>query len=147
VVPLWAYVRDDQPFGGSDPPAAAFFCCPDRGGEHPEQHLASYAGLMQADAYAGFNRLTRRHREQSQQNRSIFDHLVTRSDWGPLKQLHLEKAPFCQASFSTESSRPVEEANATTPFSAEANSLMPRAILDCSRGMASPFQSSEVALY
>ena len=27
-------------------------------------------------------------REQSQQNRSIFDHLVTRSDWGPLKQLH-----------------------------------------------------------
>src|SRR5258708_3496993 len=54
---LWAYVRDDQPFGGSDPPAAAFFYSRDRGGEHPEQHLASYAGLMQADAYAGFNRL------------------------------------------------------------------------------------------
>jgi hypothetical protein len=29
----------------------------DRGGEHPEQHLAGYAGLMQATAYAGFNRL------------------------------------------------------------------------------------------
>src|ERR1700738_1426216 len=54
---LWAYVRDDQPFGGLDPPAAAFFYSRDRGGEHPEQHLASYAGLMQADAYAGFNRL------------------------------------------------------------------------------------------
>jgi hypothetical protein len=54
---LWTYVRDDQPFGGSDPPAAAFFYSHDRGGEHPEQHLASYAGLMQADAYAGFNRL------------------------------------------------------------------------------------------
>jgi transposase len=54
---LWAYVRDDQPFGGPDPPAAAFFYSPDRGGDHPERHLASYAGLMQADAYAGFNRL------------------------------------------------------------------------------------------
>jgi transposase len=54
---LWAYVRDDRPFGGPDPPAAAFFYSPDRGGEHPERHLASYAGLMQADAYAGFNRL------------------------------------------------------------------------------------------
>ena len=42
---------------GADPPAAVFFYSPDRGGEHPEQHLAGYAGLMQADAYAGFNRL------------------------------------------------------------------------------------------
>jgi hypothetical protein len=24
------------------------------GGEHPEQHLAGHAGLMQADAYAGY---------------------------------------------------------------------------------------------
>jgi transposase len=54
---LWTYVRDDRPFGGRDPPAAVFFYSPDRGAKHPEQHLASYAGLMQADAYAGFNRL------------------------------------------------------------------------------------------
>jgi transposase len=54
---LWTYVRDDRPFGGPDPPAAVFFYSPDRGGVHPQQHLASYAGLMQADAYAGFNRL------------------------------------------------------------------------------------------
>ena len=54
---LWTYVRDDRPFGGPDPPAAVFFYSRDRGGEHPEQHLARYAGLMQADAYAGFNRL------------------------------------------------------------------------------------------
>jgi transposase len=54
---LWTYVRDDQPFGGADPPAAAFFYSPDRSAKHPEQHLAGYAGLMQADAYAGFNRL------------------------------------------------------------------------------------------
>jgi len=48
---LWTYVRDDRPFGGRDPPAAAFFYSPDRGAKHPEQHLASYAGLMQADAF------------------------------------------------------------------------------------------------
>lgn len=54
---LWTYVRDDRPFGGPDPPAAVFFYSRDRGGEHPERHLAGYAGLMQADAYAGFNRL------------------------------------------------------------------------------------------
>jgi transposase len=54
---LWTYVRDDRPFGGPDPPAAVFFYSPDRGAKHPEEHLASYAGLMQADAYAGFNRL------------------------------------------------------------------------------------------
>lgn len=54
---LWVYVRDDRPFGGAAPPAAALFYSPDRGGVHPEQHLASYVGLMQADAYAGFNKL------------------------------------------------------------------------------------------
>ena len=54
---LWTYVRDDRPFGGPAAPAAALFYSPDRGGQHPERHLASYAGLMQADAYAGFNRL------------------------------------------------------------------------------------------
>jgi transposase len=54
---LWTYVRDDRPFGGRDPPAAAFFYSPDRTAKHPEQHLTTYTGLMQADAYAGFNRL------------------------------------------------------------------------------------------
>jgi transposase len=54
---LWTYVRDDRPFGSPAAPAAALFYSPDRGGEHPEQHLANYVGLMQADAYAGFNKL------------------------------------------------------------------------------------------
>jgi len=54
---LWTYVRDDRPFAGPDPPAAVFFYSRDRGGEHPAQHLAGYAGLMQADAYAGFAKL------------------------------------------------------------------------------------------
>jgi transposase len=61
---LWTYVRDDRPFAGPDPPAAVFFYSPDRGGAHPEQHLAGYAGLMQADAYAGFGRLYEANRKR-----------------------------------------------------------------------------------
>jgi Transposase and inactivated derivatives len=54
---LWAYVRDDRPFAGSDPPAALFHYSRDRRGEHPRAHLASWAGLLQADAYGGYNEL------------------------------------------------------------------------------------------
>jgi transposase len=54
---LWTYVRDDRPFGGPAEPAAIFFYSRDRGGEHPCRHLADYAGILQADAYAGFNEL------------------------------------------------------------------------------------------
>jgi transposase len=54
---LWSYVRDDRPFAGPAPPAAMFFYSPNRSGEHPGQHLAGYAGILQADAYAGFNDL------------------------------------------------------------------------------------------
>jgi transposase len=54
---LWTYVRDDRPFAGADPPAAVFFYSPDRAGVHPQQHLASYSGILQADAYGGFEAL------------------------------------------------------------------------------------------
>jgi hypothetical protein len=51
---LWVYVRDDRPFAGKAAPAAAYFYSPDRGGEHPAAHLATFTGLLQADGYAGF---------------------------------------------------------------------------------------------
>jgi transposase len=54
---LWIYLRDDLPFGGRAPPGAIFHYSPDRGGKHPCQHLKNYAGILQADAYAGFNDL------------------------------------------------------------------------------------------
>jgi transposase len=54
---LWTYVRDDRPFGGLDPPAAIFHYSRNRNGEHPARHLAGYAGILQADAYAGFGEL------------------------------------------------------------------------------------------
>ena len=56
---LWAYVRDDRPFG-SDAPPAVFYCySPDRKGIHPHQHLAGFHGILQADGYAGFGALYR----------------------------------------------------------------------------------------
>jgi transposase len=54
---LWVYVRDDRPFAGPAPPAAIFHYSPDRGAAYPNRHLAGYAGILQADAYAGFNDL------------------------------------------------------------------------------------------
>jgi transposase len=60
---IWTYVRDDRPFGGAAPPAAVFFYSPDRASIHPEQHLAGYCGILQADAYAGFNTLYRPERK------------------------------------------------------------------------------------
>jgi transposase len=53
----WVYVRDDRPFGGRDPPAAMFYYSRDRAGEHPQAHLADYAGIFQADAFGGYNKL------------------------------------------------------------------------------------------
>ena len=54
---VWVYVRDDRPFGGKDPPAGLFYASRHRTREHPERHLAGYAGILQADAYDGYNRL------------------------------------------------------------------------------------------
>jgi hypothetical protein len=54
---LWTYVRDDRPAGDTAAPAVWFAYSPDRKGEHPEQHLRTFRGALQADAYAGFNQL------------------------------------------------------------------------------------------
>jgi transposase len=59
---LWVYVRDDKPFAGADPPAALFHYSRDRRGEHPRAHLASWSGILQADAYGGYGELYREGR-------------------------------------------------------------------------------------
>ena len=51
---LWCYARDDGPFGGKAPPAVLYCYSPDRKGEHPRAHLASFHGILQADGYAGY---------------------------------------------------------------------------------------------
>ncbi len=57
---LWAYARDDRPWGGSDPPAVAYVYAPDRKAERPIEHLAGFRGVLQVDGYAGYGALARR---------------------------------------------------------------------------------------
>jgi hypothetical protein len=54
---LWTYVRDGRPCADPVPPAVWFAFSPDRRGEHPQTHLKSFRGTLQADAYAGFHPL------------------------------------------------------------------------------------------
>ena len=54
---IWTYVRDDRPFGGRAPPAALYYASRDRRREHPARHLQDFTGILQADAYSGYNGL------------------------------------------------------------------------------------------
>jgi transposase len=54
---LWTYVRDDRPFGGHGPPAAFYDYSPSRHGEYPRKVLTAWSGVMQADAFSGYNAL------------------------------------------------------------------------------------------
>jgi transposase len=61
---LWAYARDDRPWGGSDPPAVAYVYAPNRKAEQPIAHLAGFAGVLQVDGYAGYRALAEKHAVQ-----------------------------------------------------------------------------------
>ncbi|MFZ0304479.1 MAG: IS66 family transposase [Terracidiphilus sp.] len=54
---FWTYVRDNRPAGDKSPPAVWFTYSRDRKGEHPQRHLAKFRGILQADAFAGFDKL------------------------------------------------------------------------------------------
>jgi transposase len=54
---IWVYVRDDRPFGGRAPPAALYYASRDRRHQHPARHLQNFSGILQADAYSGYNEL------------------------------------------------------------------------------------------
>jgi Transposase IS66 family len=54
---LWAYARDDRPWGGTDPPAVAYVYAPDRKASQPIAHLAGFKGVLQVDGYAGYRAL------------------------------------------------------------------------------------------
>ena len=54
---LWVHVRDNRNWNAKDPPAVLFRYSPDRKSEHPAAHMGNFAGYLQADAYAGYNKL------------------------------------------------------------------------------------------
>src|SRR5271165_4082018 len=111
---LWTYVRDDRPFAGPDPPAAAFFYSRDRGGEHPQRHLARYAGLMQADAYAGFNRLYEASRKPGP--------IVEAACWAHARRKFFELARLRKAPIAIEA---VQRIDALFAIEREINGLPP----------------------
>jgi transposase len=98
---VWGYVRDDRPFGGPDPPAVAFFYSPDRGGRHPERHLAGFAGILLADAYAGFNRLYEPKREPGP--------ILEAGCWAHARRKLFELAAVSQAPIAAEAVRRIDE--------------------------------------
>ena len=55
---IWTYVRDDRPFGGTAPPAALYYASRDRRRNIPSGILQDFAGILQADAYSGYNAFT-----------------------------------------------------------------------------------------
>jgi transposase len=112
---LWTYVRDDRPFAGPDPPAAVFFYSSDRGGEHPEQHLAGYAGLMQADAYAGFSRLYEPNRKGGQ--------IVEAARWAHGRRKFFDLARLSKAPIAAEA---VKRIDALFAIEREINGLAPQ---------------------
>ena len=110
---LWTYVRDDRPFGGPAP-AAALFYSPDRGGQHPERHLASYAGRMQADAYAGFTRLYEATRKPGP--------IVEAACWAHARRKFFELARLRKAPIAIEA---VQRIDALFAIEREINGLPP----------------------
>jgi transposase len=116
---LWTYVRDDRPFAGPSPPAAVFFYSRDRGGEHPEQHLASFAGLMQADAYAGFNRLYEANRKPGP--------IVEAACWAHGRRKFFDLARINKAPIASEA---VKRIDALFAIEREINGLVPPQRMD-----------------
>jgi transposase len=56
---LWTYLTDERPWRGERAPAVWYRFSPDRKGERPREHLASFHGVIQADAYSGYEALVR----------------------------------------------------------------------------------------
>jgi transposase len=54
---FWAVARDDQPWGGTDPPAIAFTYAPGRGAVHALKLLDGYRGVVQCDGYAAYKKV------------------------------------------------------------------------------------------
>jgi len=62
---IWAYARDDRPWGGNDPPMVAYVYAADRKAERPDAHLGDFAGVLQVDGYGGYAALARRRQQVS----------------------------------------------------------------------------------
>jgi transposase len=98
---IWTYVRDDRPFGGNAPPAAVFRYSRTRAGDYPREHLAGYVGIMQADAFAGFNSLYDAKRRPAP--------IVEAACWSHGRRKFFDLAKLIKAPIAIEAVRRIDE--------------------------------------
>jgi len=98
---IWIYLRDDRPFDGEVPPAAFFEYSRTRHGEYPRAHLSGFAGIMQADAFAGFNELYDASRKPGP--------IVEASCWAHARRKFFELAKLAKAPIALEAVRRIDE--------------------------------------
>ncbi|MER8549272.1 MULTISPECIES: IS66 family transposase [unclassified Mesorhizobium] len=56
---LWAYARDDRPYGGTSPPMVAYRFEDSRGADCVARHLAGFSGILQVDGYSAYTNLVK----------------------------------------------------------------------------------------
>ncbi len=98
---IWVYLRDDRPFGGKDPPAAFFEYSASRHGEYPRKHLSGWAGVMQADAFAGYNELYDARRQPGP--------IYEAACWAHARRKFFELAKSAKAPIAIEAVRRIDE--------------------------------------
>lgn len=98
---LWTHVRDDRPFAGEAAPAAVYYYSPSRNGEYPQEQLKAYTGIMQADAFAGFNALYEPDREPQP--------LIEAGCWAHFRRKFFELARLQKAPIAIEAVRRIDE--------------------------------------
>ena len=59
---LWGYAVDDRPWVGPSPPLVVYVYADGRGGKHVATHLERFSGVVQVDAYPGYNILEKGNR-------------------------------------------------------------------------------------
>ena len=129
---IWTYVRDDRPFGGPAPPAAVFHYSRDRRGEHPCDHLTHYGGILQADAYAGYNELFKSGRAPGAVTRALC--------WA-----HARRKFFVLADVATQVKRKPNLAPVVSPLALEAVTRIDR-IFDIERGICGKTADERLAV-
>lgn len=56
---LWAYARDDRPYGGTSPPMVAYRFEDSRGADCVTRHLSGFTGILQVDGYSAYTNLAK----------------------------------------------------------------------------------------
>jgi transposase len=98
---LWTYIRQDHPSDGKDPPATFFEYSRTRTGNYPRTHLASWLGIMQADAFSGFDQLYTATRTPT---------LIAEAGcWAHWRRKFFDKAKLAKAPIAIEAVRRMDE--------------------------------------